>query len=867
MKAIDEKYLSLGCLGHGGFGSVFLAEKISSGKRVAMKFFRTGLNNPAEDGSCRRNSSRRGRGSNSVSDTLDNDDGDDDDDDLLYGYSAFSREVDALLKLEDGGGIDTGQEAGDGDGGCRGHRHCVYAKDWFHGHNFACIVMNYFNGGTLAQQIDNKRAAAAGAVGRPLYTERRICWYALQLCSALAHAHSCGVIHFDVKSSNILVDDSQGGRLVLADFGSSVSPGEVGMAFSKEFAPPELLSALARDDYTGLDGEKIDSFGVGCILFELICCKRIIDFGGEETIGELIGRTQNADEPLDLPHVSLPWLQTLEDNPQCHGRPSYSINLRCMIKALLLPTPEARCSPSSIATALRTDANSPIIADYCPSQKLPRQGDPLTIDNLQLGMFVQRGRDWNDGNADGGLGGVGVIVELDEDCEYTWVSFPRQSDPTCYRVGANNKFELSVGPTAITSCDQSASTGFKTRLGGIVPCDNTTRYSIGHMFDDNLMVVHVNTKRRLVLVGPTQKYPLTVQCCPSSSNDQHVNTAPLRNTPRKPNRIPPTWTPELGLLVRIDDGDERRMVQDLFFAPNGGMDRRQSALISIEAIQSKELWDTFVQYSEKVAIHNWSNPNHTRLFFGTRTQDPKLMLQSQQNYDSTIGSLHANLILSSSAAGAGLSSYKVPGHGNVRQIILSRVALGRIRAQSADDEVQRLVHHSKQVAEKRFTANGIHQIYPDYLITYRVIVHARRPQSVSPRNTARARRRSAAPQSLHIMPPESTPHFGRSTSRLVDRVAIADSNVIPDPFRQPTPVRTSPSPALSELPRTPGGTSIKMCVVCIDQPVSYILYPCGHGCLCEGCSSIANLSRMKLKCPECRSKIVRAIKFYGTMVE
>jgi hypothetical protein len=89
------------------------------------------------------------------------------------------------------------------------------------------------------------------------------------------------------------------------------------------------------------------------------------------------------------------------------------------------------------------------LADNVSAAQPPHPGAPVTIDNVQLGMFVQRGRDWTDGDRDGGVGSVGIVTRLYSDGSYTEVTFPtrgvtpRATPMTC-RIGALNKYELQV---------------------------------------------------------------------------------------------------------------------------------------------------------------------------------------------------------------------------------------------------------------------------------------------------------------------------------------------------------------------------------------------------------------------------------------
>jgi serine/threonine protein kinase len=72
---------------------------------------------------------------------------------------------------------------------------------------FHYIVLEYLPGGDMA----------ALTRGRPLPIERAV-YYLEQVCSGLAHAHKCGVIHRDIKPQNLLLTADQ--KIVkIADFG------------------------------------------------------------------------------------------------------------------------------------------------------------------------------------------------------------------------------------------------------------------------------------------------------------------------------------------------------------------------------------------------------------------------------------------------------------------------------------------------------------------------------------------------------------------------------------------------------------------------------------------------------------------------
>src|ERR1044072_9959035 len=75
------------------------------------------------------------------------------------------------------------------------------------GTTFHYIVLEYLPGGDLA----------ALTRGRPLNIQKAVS-YLEQVCSGLAHAHKCGVIHRDIKPQNLLLTEDQE-TVKIADFG------------------------------------------------------------------------------------------------------------------------------------------------------------------------------------------------------------------------------------------------------------------------------------------------------------------------------------------------------------------------------------------------------------------------------------------------------------------------------------------------------------------------------------------------------------------------------------------------------------------------------------------------------------------------
>ncbi|MES2708831.1 MAG: serine/threonine-protein kinase [Verrucomicrobiota bacterium] len=90
-----------------------------------------------------------------------------------------------------------------------------------------------------------------------------------QVCDALTFAHQCGIMHGDIKPSNLLVN--QQGILKLADFGlaqllehTGRNDGEWSPMGTPEYAAPELWDPHARLD------ERSDLYSLGAVFYEML---------------------------------------------------------------------------------------------------------------------------------------------------------------------------------------------------------------------------------------------------------------------------------------------------------------------------------------------------------------------------------------------------------------------------------------------------------------------------------------------------------------------------------------------------------------------------------------------------------------------
>jgi serine/threonine protein kinase len=217
------------CLGSGGMGAVFSAEQLPLGRKVAVKVIRP--------------------------------------DGRFFGehVERFRREIQALARLQ--------------------HPHIVRIIDGGEQEQVPYYAMEFVEGCTLHEALRRIResgrapeslsgadlAAAVGA-GPPAFPRGWVatCVSVVQpLAEALQHAHETGIVHRDVKPSNVMLGKS--GQVLLIDFGLARTDTERGLTATQAnlgalpYLAPEVVLNGSRVASAGSD-----VYGLGATLYEML---------------------------------------------------------------------------------------------------------------------------------------------------------------------------------------------------------------------------------------------------------------------------------------------------------------------------------------------------------------------------------------------------------------------------------------------------------------------------------------------------------------------------------------------------------------------------------------------------------------------
>lgn len=152
--------------------------------------------------------------------------------------------------------------------------------------NIHYIVMEYIDGITLKEYI----------VQKGVLMWKEAAGIAIQICSAIEHAHKNHIVHRDIKPHNILL--TRDGIAKVTDFGiaRAVSSSTITMVGSTIGSVHYFSPEQARGGFTD---EKSDLYSLGITIYEMVTGR--VPFDGESPVAVALKHIQNkAERPMDI---------------------------------------------------------------------------------------------------------------------------------------------------------------------------------------------------------------------------------------------------------------------------------------------------------------------------------------------------------------------------------------------------------------------------------------------------------------------------------------------------------------------------------------------------------------------------------------
>jgi serine/threonine protein kinase len=172
------------------------------------------------------------------------------------------------------------------------HPHILSVFDYGQADNYTYIVMPFIQSGTLADVLKARRLS--------LTEVRRII---VQVGDALGYAHARGMIHRDVKPSNVLVDER--GNCLLTDFGLARMTEATSAKLTTSGAIMGTPAYMSPEQGAGnpLDGRS-DIYSLGIILYEMLTGQ--VPYSAETPIAIVFKHIQDPLPPVRKVAPELP---------------------------------------------------------------------------------------------------------------------------------------------------------------------------------------------------------------------------------------------------------------------------------------------------------------------------------------------------------------------------------------------------------------------------------------------------------------------------------------------------------------------------------------------------------------------------------
>ncbi|WP_406740098.1 serine/threonine-protein kinase [Streptomyces atratus] len=227
------------------------------------------------------------------------------------------------------------------------HPHVAHIYDTGEHDGELYIVMEYIRGKSLTSYLKT---------GPTLTLERTVRW-TREICEGLDAAHSCKVLHHDIKPDNIMITNQ--GEVKIVDFGlasfADVTQSHTGVGTPLYKAPERW------NDNPG--SVRSDLYSVGCVLYEMLTGRP--PFGSPQDDPMTVGRMHQDDSPAP---------------PSAH-RPGVPDQLDSIVRILLAKDPAYRPrSAEAVAEVMRDIQNALGVEDLADGSGRAALSDAVDSD-------------------------------------------------------------------------------------------------------------------------------------------------------------------------------------------------------------------------------------------------------------------------------------------------------------------------------------------------------------------------------------------------------------------------------------------------------------------------------------------------------
>ncbi len=247
------------------------------------------------------------------------------------------------------------------------HPRIVQIYDYGEDDEVAYIVMELVNGKTLADHLQQEISYEIREVGEIIR----------QLLDGLGHAHAAGVIHRDVKPSNILINND--GRIKISDFGIARIESSQLTKVGDVLGTPHYM---APEQFLGADIElHADLYSVGVIAYELLTGRKPFTGNSAAVMQQVLN--QAPPDPSSLNRKLSPLIDRVLHKALAKKREDrfqsareFSESLQAAIDALFTPADGAAALPGDGATLMNA---ARVISTAPVAVALPADGDVAPI--------------------------------------------------------------------------------------------------------------------------------------------------------------------------------------------------------------------------------------------------------------------------------------------------------------------------------------------------------------------------------------------------------------------------------------------------------------------------------------------------------